>query len=159
MGKAVRNKPSQILQTQIANPYGASGQNASQMQCLAVYVPIIIADKVPENCELWELYTQILEIYKIVVAPSISIDGTYYLQSKIKEHHQLFLKLFPDGHLIPKQHFLLHYPRAIRRLGPLGQFSSMRHEGKHRPLKQWVKMCNNFLKTIFEGVFKGLNNA
>ncbi|XP_071855580.1 uncharacterized protein [Apostichopus japonicus] len=138
------NKPSPILASHLVKPFGASGQNASQMHCLAVYIPIMIGDKVPRDSQFWELYLLLLEIYKLVSAPSISIDGTFYLKSKIKEHHELFLRLFPEHHLIPKHHHLVHYPRSIRKLGPLSQFSNFRHEAKHKRLKKWAKLCNNY---------------
>lgn len=32
----------------------------------------------------------------------------------------------------PKHHFLIHYPRVLSSAGPLGNFSSMRFERKHR---------------------------
>ena len=138
------NRPSCILAGQLTNPFGASGQHASQMQCLAVNFPLLIGDKVPADSQFWELYTLLLEIFRIVSAPSVSIDGTYYLQGKIRDHHLLYLRLFPEHRLIPKHHNLVHYPRAIRRLGPLLQFSSIRHEAKHYPLKQWANVSHNY---------------
>ena len=139
-----KNKPCPILPGQLNNPFSASGQSASQMQCLALFMPLIIGDKVAHDSQCWELFLILLEIYKIVCAPSISVAGTYYLKGKIKEHHTLFLELFPDHHLIPKAHNIIHYPRAIRLLGPLRQYTCMRLEGKHHPLKQWAKTCCNY---------------
>ena len=138
------NRPSPIFQTQLNKPFGASGQSASEMACLAINFPIIIGDKVESDNDFWQLYMTLLEIYKIVVAPSITIEGTFYLKALIQHHHQLYLELFPEYHLIPKHHNLLHYPRAIRQLGPLCQYTSMRPEGKHKPLKSWAKSCHNY---------------
>ena len=138
------NKPSLILQSHVSNPFGPSGQKASQMSCLVEFFPLIVGDKVEEGCEYWRLFTILLEIYQLVIAPNISIAATYYLQSRICEHHQLYLQLFPDHHLLPKHHNLLHYPRAMRQLGPLSQYSCMRQEGKHKPLKKWARTCNNY---------------
>ena len=138
------NKPSLILQSYLNNPFGASGQKASQMSCLVEFIPLIVGDKVEEGCEYWRLFTILLEIFQLVIAPNISIAVTYYLQSRISEHHQLYLQLFPDNHLLPKHHNLLHYPRAMRELGPLSQYACMRQEGKHKPLKRWAKTCNNY---------------
>lgn len=139
-----KNRPCPLTQSQLNNPFGSSGQKASQMQCLALFLPLMIGDKVPNNNKNWELFITLLEIYKVVCSPVISIDGTYYLKSKIKEHHTLFLELFPERHLIPKAHNLLHYPRAIRMLGPLHQYTCMRLEAKHNPLKQWARTCYNY---------------
>ena len=138
------NKPSAILPGHLANPSGASGQSAAQMHCLAIYFPILIGDKVPEHCQFWKLFKLLLEIYKLASAPCISVNGTSYLKSKISEHHQLYLELFPENHLIPKHHHVVHYPRAIRMLGPLCQYSNIRHEAKHKPLKKWAHICMNY---------------
>lgn len=138
------NKPSPILQSHLRNPFGSSGQKASQMSCLVEFLPLIVGDKVEEGCEYWMLVIILLEIYQLVIAPKISTAATYYLQSRIREHHDLYLQLFPDNHLLPKHHNLLHYPNAMRQLGPLSQYACMRQEGKHKPLKNWAKTCNNY---------------
>ena len=148
-----RNRPCSVSSHQIANPGGPSGQKAAQMKCLMLYFPLLIGDKVEEEYEYWDLLLQILEIFKLVSAPKISKMATFYLRSKIEDHHVLFLRLFPDRKLTPKQHNCTHYPRAIRRLGPLSQYSVMRMEGKHKELKKWAKASNNFkniAKTLAE---------
>lgn len=138
------NKPTPITQGQLNHPFGASGQTSSQMHCLAINLPLIIGDKVHHESEFWELFLVLLEIYRMVIAPSMRADGVYYLRARVQHHHQLFLELFPDHHLIPKHHNLTHYHRAIQQLGPLMQYSCMRHEAKHKPLKMWARNCKNF---------------
>lgn len=39
-----------------------------------------------------------------------------------------------------KHHFLLHYPRLLRRLGPLKYLSSLRFEAKHKVFKNNAKI-------------------
>ena len=138
------NKPSPIPQGKLLNPFGSSGQTSAQMHCLSLYFLLIVGEKVSEGCEYLELFQVLLQIYKLVSAPSISDEGVLFLKSRIKEHHLLFLKLFPDSHLIPKHHHIVHYPRAIQLLGPLSQYSCMRQEAKHKPLKAVAKVCNNY---------------
>lgn len=139
----MKNKPSPIQASALANPSGPSGQSAAQTNCLALYLPMIIGDLVDEDSEVWELFLLLLDVYKLVVAPSISKGGTIVLKGLIREHHSLYLQLF-ETHLIPKHHFITHYPRLIRRLGPLMQYSCIRKEGKHKPFKQWARASNNF---------------
>ena len=131
----VKNKPSYISQNQLNNPGGASGQKAIQMMTLAVYLPLIMGDLVDEDSEHWKLLLIILEIFQLVVASSVSANTTYYLAAIIAEHHTVFLRLFPEINLTPKQHFLVHYPRSIRNLGPLIQYWAMGMERKHKPFK------------------------
>jgi hypothetical protein len=139
-----KSKPSIIQDSALRNPSGSSGQKAAQTRILALYLPLIIGDLVDEESDVWEMFLLLLDIYKIVVAPRISHAGVYILKALIADHHRLFLSLFQDRHLIPKQHFLIHYPRVIQLLGPLEQYSSMRKEGKHKPFKRWARACNNY---------------
>ncbi len=139
-----KNRPSPISPSAITNPTGASGQTAAQMNCLVQYLPLIIGDLVPEESDNWEVLLLLFEIYKIIMAPRISKAGTLFLKELIQDHHSLFLDVHIDHHLLPKHHFVIHYPRIINLLGPLIQFSSKRKEGKHKPFKQWAHACNNY---------------
>ena len=141
-----QNCPTQFTVHGLSNPKGSSGQKAAQMQCLFLYLPLIIGDKVNRDCDHWELLLILMDIYKLVVAPSISVQATFLLKALIRDHHFIFKQLFPDIPLTPKQHHLVHYPRAIRLLGPLGQYSAMRFEGKHKSLKRFAKSANNFIR-------------
>lgn len=135
------------------NPKGPSGQKAAQAQCLLVYMCLLCGDKVPEENAAWEVLCSLLDVYKLVTAPKISLEATYMLKAKIKDHLSLYQEVF-KLRLTPKQHFLVHYPRVIRLLGPLSQFSSMKFEAKHKPLKRIAKTCNNFMrieKTVAKG--------
>lgn len=85
-----------------------------------------------------------IDTFKIIMGPSLSLSATYVLKSLIRDHHQLFLQLFPDRNLTPKQHFLTHYPRSLRFLGPLNQYTSMRFEGKHKTFKKFANLSCNF---------------
>ncbi|PIK52380.1 hypothetical protein BSL78_10692 [Apostichopus japonicus] len=139
-----RNQPTLIHQNSLRNPSGSSGQTASQMMCLVFTLPLIIGDKVMVDSDVWELLLMLLDIIKLVMSRTVSEEETFHLSSLIRDHHGLYLRLFPDRHLIPKHHFLLHYPHCIRLLGPLQQYSSMRFEAKHKQLKLFAKVSNNF---------------
>ncbi|XP_072045638.1 uncharacterized protein [Amphiura filiformis] len=142
-----QNRPSPITASSLANPKGSSGQTASQMQCLFMNLPMMIGDKVDEDeeCDVWELLLILLDIYKLIIAPSISREATFMLKARIGEHHDLFQQLFPDQPLTPKQHHMIHYPRAIRMIGPLSTYSSIRFEAKHKPLKNYARTSNNYI--------------
>lgn len=89
-----KNRPSPIQPSALRNPQGPSGQKAAQVKCLAFYLPLIVADLVEETSDYWELFLLLLDLYKIVIAPSISAQGTYFLKALIHDHHQLFLQLY-----------------------------------------------------------------
>ena len=115
------------------------------MTCLFVYLPLICGDLIDEDSDHWELLLCLLDIYKVLVAPSISLAATYALTAMIQDHHSLYKELFPEIPLTPKQHHMIHYPNTIRRFGPLGLYSCMRFEGKHKPLKHIARTCNNYV--------------
>jgi len=51
------------------------------------------------------------------------------LQELIADHLKLFNIIFPEN--IPKQHFLMQYPRAMRSMGFVIYIWTMRFESKH----------------------------
>ena len=74
------------------------------------------------------------------------------LRAKIADHLQLYKDTF-NMSLTPKQHFLVHYARSVRTLGPLNAFSCIRFEAKHKELKRMANTSNNF-KNIAKTVAK-----
>lgn len=104
------------------------------MMCLVLNPRLIIGDLVPKINHVWKYYLILLEITEIVVASTISIPTIELLKSLIEEHNYLYISLFNDN-LKPKFHFLLHYPRIIRKVGPPCNIQSIRFEAKHKELK------------------------
>src|SRR5277367_6564447 len=80
----------------------------------------------------------------VVFACAITEGATYYLQSLISDHMQMFVELFPNNRLRPKHHFLIHYPRCIRLVGPLIRFWCMRFEAKHNFFRRLSHIVCNF---------------
>lgn len=145
-----QNRPSPLTLASLMSPKGASGQSASQMNCLLHYLCLMIGDKVPRESETWEVLCSLLDITKLLTAPGMSVEATYMLKAKVAHHLQLYIDIF-NMPLTPKQHFLVHYAHSIRPLGPLNTYSSIRYEGKHKELKRIAKNSNNFInvaKTI-----------
>lgn len=77
---------------------------------------------------------------------TIHKDTHILLQTLIKEHHELFQSVFKTE-LSPKMHFMVHYPRIMRSIGPLCYVSSMRYESFHKIFKNIIKN-NNCRKNI-----------
>ncbi|XP_033112600.1 uncharacterized protein LOC117113392, partial [Anneissia japonica] len=147
----LKNKPSVISASKLRNPDSAAHQKAAQMWCLIRHLPLLIGDKVPEDNEYFELLLLLLDCMDIIFSYEVTVDDTYFLKHVIKDHHEHFLKLFPMRHLKPKHHFMTHYPRQIRMLGPLRHYWAMRFEAKHNFFKRLGHIvCNfrNILKTL-----------
>lgn len=72
---------------------------------------------------------------------------TIFLKHLIVEHHIVFKELYPSKSLLPK-HFMVHYPRCIRQIGPLIHIWSMRFEAKHTFFKDCVKKFKNLTVSL-----------
>ena len=124
------------------------GLNSIQTLCLVRNIPLIFGDIVPEGNQNWTLLLFLLQIINIIFSPSVSIDMTVHLRHLIMEHHDLFKQLYPGRNLIPKHHFMLHYPTSIRKIGPLIHVWSMRGEAKHRVFKDTLKTFKNITVSL-----------
>ena len=63
---------------------------------------------------------------------------------KSQEHRQKHKELFPTINLLPKHHYLEHYPELIRLFGPLVGHWTLRFEAKHSFFKQIMKHTSCF---------------
>lgn len=124
------------------------GLNAIQSWCLVRNAPLIFGDLVEREDTCWQLLLLLIQIVNIVFSPTVSHGMTCYLKHLIFEHHTLFKSVFPEHNLIPKHHHMIHYPSAIRRIGPLIHIWCMRFEGKHNFFKRSVKNFKNIAKTL-----------
>lgn len=106
------------------------GLNASQTLCLVTNIPLIFGDLVPEDNLHCCLLLLLLNIINIVFSYCITEGMTVYLKHLIVELHQLFKELYPSKKLLPKHHFMVHYPKCLRKIGPLIHIWTMRFEAK-----------------------------
>ena len=77
-------------------------------------LPILIGDLVPVGDEHWENVLRLLQIEEIIFAPKTSIQLAAYLTVLTEEYLTGFSELY-DRRMIPKQHYMVHYPRQIVR--------------------------------------------
>lgn len=138
-----KNKP-----TKLSLQGNSIGLNASQTMCLIKNIPLIFGDVVPEGNRHWNLMLLLLDIINILFSPSITEGMTVYLKHLIAEHHRLFTEVYPQNNLIPKHHFMIHYPECIRQIGPLVHVWTMRYEAKHQFFKSCIKNFKNLTKSL-----------
>lgn len=93
-------------------------QNATQLYCLMVHMPFIFFDKKEEFNPFWEPVESLLKSMQIIFSPVITERDIKLLEKYIEQHLKGVLKVFKCT-LIPKYHFLVHYPELIRKMGPL----------------------------------------
>ena len=140
----VHNKPSEIKPQDLKYPDGAFRQTATQTWCLLRLLPLMIGDLVPEGNKHWELLLSLLSCMELIFSPELTQGAIISLKNLIHDHHCLYLELYPDRHLKPKHHFMVHYASTIRTLGPVVHFWSMRFEAKHSFFKQVSHVNCNF---------------
>lgn len=140
-----RNRPPAVKLFDGSNDLGL---NAIQSWCLLRNMPLIFGDLVQRDDEYWHLLLLLLQIVNIVFSPVITDGMIIFLKHIIVEHHQLFKRLFPARNLLPKHHFMMHYPRCIRNIGPILHMWSMRYEAKHNFFKTQLKSFKNITKTL-----------
>ncbi|KAK2864168.1 hypothetical protein Q7C36_003322 [Tachysurus vachellii] len=140
-----KNRPTRVNLDSIGNNIGL---NSIQTLCLVRNIPLIFSDIVPEGNQNWTSLLLLLQIINIIFSPSVTLGMTVHLKHLIMEHHDLFKHLYPGRNLIPKHHFMLHYPSCIRKIGPLIHMWSMRFEAKHRVFKSTLKNFKNITVSL-----------
>lgn len=126
--------------------------SASEMLCLARYLGEMIGDLVPEDCVIWKFYLLVREIVDIVTSPVFEPGVDLYLDILVKEHNEMYLLYF--GALKPKQHFMVHYGRLLRRNGSLSLISALLCERNHRKGKAYARVCNSRINPAFSVAIK-----
>lgn len=86
---------------------------ATQMWCLARYLPLMVGDLVSNADEQWNHYLKLLEIIDYTFAPVITADKSAYIGMLIEDFLEDFCQLYPDRWLIPKMHYMVHIPSWI----------------------------------------------
>ena len=110
---------------------------------LSRFFPLLIGDKVPYyDDQYWVSFLLLLKICSISVSPICTPDTIPYLKMLIEEKLYTFMQLYPDSRLIPKYHYMIHYPSQIEKFGPLINSWTMRHEAKLSFVKQVSKRSN-----------------
>ncbi|XP_073718055.1 uncharacterized protein [Misgurnus anguillicaudatus] len=127
------------------------GGNGHENGTLLRLLPLMIVNKVPEGDGAWTVLMDLKEIVELVLSPRFDDSSIQYLQTKIQDHRHMLQEVFPDFTLLPKHHYVEHYPDLIQCFGPLVHLWTMRFEGKHRFFKRVVHDTLNFknvLKTL-----------
>ena len=83
----------------------------------AVYLPLMIGDKVPEEDPMWECFLLLLEIVKYCTTRVTSEEASQYVCALIDQHHRDFRQYYPHQSFTPKSHYIMvHLPRLMLKL-------------------------------------------
>lgn len=124
------------------------GISASQKWILFEHFPFIFPELVSNEhlASRWKTLGFLLGITKICLKSTIYERDLNQLETYIGNYLESYLRMYRKT-LIPKQHFLTHYPRIIRNMGPPTTMWTMRFEinllKKHKIKKVLIEI-NNF---------------
>lgn len=144
----IRDKPSVITYSTLASSDNKLKQSSGQMIVLLKILPFLI--DAAKGTEHYAFILELIEIVQILLAPVISLQTINKLKILIEQHLKHMKALFPYNNITPKQHYLIHTPSQIKRLGPMVRHMCMRFESKHCFFKQWASKIN------FKNVCKSL---
>lgn len=139
-----KNKPSNINLEK-----NNLGQNAIQILCLASHFSLIF-DRFfkTDHQKQWDGVLSAIKLLQLLMRHEFSEDDVIYLEQAIFNYLELMKNVFKKT-FTPKQHFLVHYPRVIREMGPVMYMWTMRYESKHRYFKKLLKQnFKNICKTF-----------
>lgn len=128
------------------------GQNGSQALCLFQNLPFILY-KYKDHPKLqkgWECMISLQQIITILYSNEISENEVDELDMLSTTHLEQRKDCYEQP-LTPKEHFLLHYSRTIRLVGPVALLNTARYEAKHQPIKKngaRTKNYRNINKTL-----------
>ena len=137
-----KNKP-RCLPNNVVKSDASVVLNASEAWCLFRVLPFIIGNVFDSENLTWKLYCLLAEILQIVFAPKIQRSWLSGLKEMIEKFYSGMLSLSPEL-VKPKFHYLLHYPSAIEKYGPLRHVWCMRFEAFHVRIKAIAKRSRNF---------------
>lgn len=118
-------------------------QNAAQSMCLFIHLPFVLYDFRCELEPVWICIMSLQKILQIITSRKITQTDLENLKQSIFDHLYNVQKIF-NTNLLPKHHFLTHYPTVIQSMGSVKLLSTIRFEAKHQEFKQFAKNSKNF---------------
>ena len=118
------------------------------MWTLSRIFPIIVAELL-KNDPHYLNFLEIDDIFRYLMKESFDLDGLEYLRNKIGNYLNNFKYLYKDEKIIPKEHFLIHYPTMIKKFGPPKLYWTMRFESKHSYYKRVNTANHNHVNLLY----------
>ena len=141
-----KNKP-----TQFTRKEGKLKLKVTFAECAAIcrLLPQIVGGRIPREkmgiaASGWDVLIRFLDCSSIIFATACSQAMVDRLGVLVERFLRTFIAHFPDRKVKPKMHFMVHYPRLIQQIGPLGKCSEIRFEANHQPMKLYGGMVHNF---------------
>ena len=85
------------------------------MWCFGRLLPLMIGKLISESDDHWLNFLLLMSIVDHLFAPILSRECSEYLKVLIADHHKTWTELYPSCNIIPKMHYMIHYPECIER--------------------------------------------
>lgn len=149
-GPCIKNKSIDDITTEMLDRDRIKCSGA-EMETFFISFATIIGHKVPFDVDEWKLYIIAREMYSIITAKVVVRGAPELLSNLTTEHHELFLKCFPNKHFKAKHHLWVHYSTVMDQVGSVSRISCLRYESYHKKFKNVSRMtsCRINLLTTF----------
>ena len=141
-GRNENDKPGIITRDTLQSNDKKFNLSASQCMLLCQILPFLIGDCIPEGDKYWNCFVLLLKIIGIMLSQTISKGQCSLLALLVEEHHTLFKELHSESAILPKSHFMIHYPEQIFALGLLVRSWTIRYEAKLSLFKKAARIGN-----------------
>ena len=144
------NRPCQLSESITRTDAHIAGSAIQKLELFLLFARLI-GTSVPEGDKVWQVYLNLRTVCDLILAPIIEKDDVVLLQHLIATYLSSFVEVFGAESVIPKMHYMVHYPRFISLLGPMRNYWCMRFEAKHQYFKRIAastKCFKNITKTL-----------
>ena len=121
--------------------------NAGSLRVLSRIITTLLSGVLDDSAVEKHLI-KLHELSEIITAPVLMMEEIdYVMEDIIQEYLDLRMEaveMLKMPRPRPKHHFLSHYPRAYRNIGPLTAIWAMRLESKHCYFKSVIRTSKNF---------------
>ncbi|EEC18804.1 conserved hypothetical protein [Ixodes scapularis] len=87
--------------------------SAAEKLCFFRFFSLLLGDCIPKRNAAYEVYLMLRAVVDIVLAPQVCCSAAARLQVLIDDFYSAFKETFPGVNIIPKMHYLIHYPRLL----------------------------------------------
>lgn len=124
------HKPANLKLSKESNSLNLSGK---QCETFLLNFPFIFGHlfKTPEELKVLNFVHNLITVTCIAFKKTLMENEVIKLEECIELHLTVLRSLFPEARFSRKHHFLTHYPRIIRNLGPTALMSTAPYENKH----------------------------
>lgn len=77
----------------------------------------MVGSVVFEGDGAWAVYMELKKVLELALCPFFSDETFDYSESKISDHRQILLEVFPKVRLCPTHHNVEHYPTLVKCFG------------------------------------------